>query len=31
LRDALREITDNARQQLQAIKFSQLLQPPELP
>jgi Rrf2 family protein len=31
LRDALREITDSARQQLQAIKFSQLLQPPELP
>ena len=28
LRDALRTITDTSRQQLEAIKFSQLLQPP---
>ena len=28
LQDALREITDTSRQQLSAIKFSQLLQPP---
>ena len=28
LQDALREITATSRQQLEAIKFSQLLQPP---
>ena len=28
LKNALRDITQNARQQLQAIKFSQLLEPP---
>jgi Rrf2 family protein len=28
LQQALEQITDNARQQLQSIKFSQLLQPP---
>jgi Rrf2 family protein len=28
LHGALRQITDNARQQLEAIKFSQLLEPP---
>ena len=30
LREALREITDTSRQQLEAIKFSQLLEPPSV-
>jgi Rrf2 family protein len=30
LHDALRQITDNARHQLESIKFSQLLEPPTL-